>query len=54
VEKETAAALAGALVGGGLTIAANYLLEHARTADRAEQLSRAIAGEVSAVLEDVP
>jgi hypothetical protein len=53
MEKETAAALLGAAVGGGLLIVANYLQERARTANRAEQLARAIAGEVTAVLRVV-
>jgi hypothetical protein len=50
MEKETAAALCGALVGGGLTIAANMIQEHMRTAGRAEQLAHAIAGEVAAIM----
>jgi hypothetical protein len=51
LEKETAAALLGALAGRGLTIAANVLQEYARKANLAEQLAQAIAGEVQAVLE---
>lgn len=49
--KETTAALAGAPVGRGLTIIANTVQEHARTAQRAEQMAHAIAGEVLAVLD---
>lgn len=44
------AALVGTLLGGGLTIASNLLLEHVRTASKAQQLAHAIAGEANAVV----
>jgi len=50
VNSSAIAALLGTLLGGGLTIASNLLLEHVRTASKAQQLSRAIAGEASALI----
>jgi hypothetical protein len=46
-------ALIGTLIGGGLTIATNLYLDNRRTAAKARQLSRAIAGEADAVLRIV-
>jgi hypothetical protein len=53
VDNSTIAALAGAAVGGSLTIISNFVLESYRTAAHAEQLAHAIAGEVVAILEIV-
>lgn len=53
MENSTIAALAGAAVGGSLTIISSFVLESYRTAARAEQLAHAIAGEVCAILEIV-
>lgn len=44
------AALVGTLLGGGLTIASNLLLEHVRNAAKAQQLAHAVAGEASALV----
>lgn len=50
METETTAALIGGLIGGALTICGNLLHEWWRDGRSAEQLSRAIAGEVGALL----
>lgn len=53
LEGEALAALMGAVIGGTLTIIGNILHERWREGRRAEQMSHAIAGEVSALIQIV-
>jgi hypothetical protein len=53
MDSEALAALLGALIGGAMTIAGNLAHDRLRERRRAKQISRAVAGEISAVMEIV-